>query len=287
MNNYEKDLKARYENLYSKAKPDGKTWMDVPPPIPFVGDDYGKYRRIKVLVYGSAENLTYLNGLFKEEIRTQAPMERNRSNFERWVDGRTGKESKSINNWFPWVHMTPISDGTLLTIARYLLDVFGKTGFATSPSEFIQQIAVGNYGKFSLMGKDNLDYASKPDLLAASHGYVLADMEILKPEVVIVPKTIHWSGFKELMNGHEGHSPKEVWRIYQTNGRASGHAKRELERSDTSKMTTRPDWVDQWVRMISPGKRGFMAHQLDWIDMKLEQQHSGENPDWHLRFPHA
>src|SRR5690606_8396300 len=91
---------------------------------------------------------------------------------------------KSKHDFFPWVHMSPVSDGTLPTVARYLLELSGNAGFSRSPEEFLQQIAVVNYGKFSLKGGRNLDYASNSQKLSVSEPLILKDLEILRPDIV-------------------------------------------------------------------------------------------------------
>jgi len=276
----EAKLEEAYRELWTPESI-GTHWVRAEPAIPFVGDHYGSDGRPRVLVYGSAENLTHLSGA--DEAKRWAPMDRNRKVFERWRQKDFDKEKQSLDNWFPRLHITPISDGTLLTVARYLLEVFGKTGFSTNPGEFIQQIAVGNYGKFSLTGKGNVDYASKPDLLAASHGYVLADMEVLKPEVVIVPKTIHWSGFKELMNGHVGHRPKQVWRIYQTNGRVIRTTiQKQLKNNSGHANKGRPAWVTEWCAHVL--KNVNMHAYLDWIDLKIATGDGSSKARWPVVF---
>jgi len=270
MNEIEHQLKLSYQQLDENRKPDGTIWVEAPPAIPFVGDGYGQDGRCKLLVYGSAENLNF-------DRTGQLTYFRNREQFDGWKN----------NSFFPPIHMTPISDGTLLTLARYLLHVFKQEPFSVEPEAFLQQIAVGNYGKFSLRGDSNEDYANKPMLLKDSDQYVLADLELLEPDMVILPKTIHWSRFKTLLKERVGHEPKEVWRIYQTNTRATTHAKRELDKAREVSRPERPEWVERWLKQIVVSKQGFMAHQLDWVDLKVDQEGSDEKPAWHIRYPMA
>lgn len=262
MNTYEQKLRSRYEDIYRRDIPDRDTWVQAPPAIPFVGDNYGEDGRCKVLVYGSAENLNY-------ERNGELDHGRNREEFERWRAGRTGKAVKSMDNWFPWVHMTPISDGTLLTVARYLLHMFrNDERFSDDPIEFLQQIAVVNYGKLSLKGSRNADYASKPKLLGQSDAYVVADMDVLQPEVVILPVSIHWNRFDAILKGRGDHKPGEVWRIYQTNtGVINRTVKKQLPQSIDRSANARPTWVSGWTSHISKGID--MAAYLDWLDWKI------------------
>ncbi len=180
----EDQLKKKYGEIHINDQPDENIWINADAATPFVGDNYGAIGLPKVLVYGSAENLTYANNLTLSATR-------NRDFFEEGPQG--------ADQFFPRVHITPITDGSLLTAARYLLEIFKKDGFSAEPKGFLQQIAVSNYGKFSLKGKKNSDYASKPKLLKASHQYVLADLEVLKPDVVILPRSIYQHSFNGLL----------------------------------------------------------------------------------------
>ena len=280
MNNYSEELKTRYSELYAADTPTDK-WIGAKPAVPFVGDQYRNDSRCKVLVYGSAENLTHLAKLSKEEIDVKAPIERNRMLFNQWAEGRTGNRKKSIRNWFPWVHMTPISDGTLLTAARYLLHRFGKEGFDPEPEVFLQQIAVGNYGKFSLNKNINKDYASAQILLNLSKKYVQADLETLSPDVVIMPRTIHMHGLKPIVQDRS--QRPEVWRIYQTNSRVINRTIRNqlpAERHEYTKV--RPAWSENWCEHTP--KSVDMDAYLDWLDWKISTGDGSTKERWPIVF---
>ncbi len=211
MNAQEEQLEKKYREIHVNDQLDEKVWINEAPATPFVGENYGANGLPKVLVYGSAD---------------------------------FGGEKKSKDNFFPWVHITPVADGSLLTVGRYLLEIFGKEGFSTKSKDFLQQIAVSNYGKFSLT--TNKDYARVPKLLEASHLYVLTDLEVLKPDVVILPKSIYGNSFNRLLK-NENLSKPAIWTIYQTSaGVINRSIKEQLAKVDR-KETGRSGWTQKWI----------------------------------------
>lgn len=260
--NREKALTDRYQSEFGKLPSDlwGETWIQETPAVPFVGDHYGVNGLPKVLVYGSAENLNW-------DYPKPMSAHRNKEVFNEWKASRNG-------NWFPAVHMTPVSDGTLLTATRYLLELYGATGFATYPEKFISQIAVGNYGKFSLTGTKNTDYASKPKLLKVSDPFVKADVEELEPEIIIMPGSIHYHAFRWLLNPKDPstkprHMPEHIWDIYQTNaGVINRHINRQLKKNGWTVEKERGGWAREWMNHIPRNIR--MGRYLDWLDLRKD-----------------
>ncbi|MCC6938737.1 MAG: hypothetical protein IT226_10995 [Flavobacteriales bacterium] len=267
--NREKALTDRYRSEFGKLPSDlwGDTWTKETPAVPFVGEHYGASSLPKVLVYGSAENLNW-------DYPKPLSAHRNKEAFSKWKNKNYEGMESSIGNWFPWVQMTPVSDGTLLTAARYLLELHGATGFATDPEGFIGQIAVGNYGKFSLTGRKNADYASKPKLLKVSDPFVKADVEELEPEIIIMPGSIHYHAFRGLLNPKDPstkprHMPEHIWGIYQTNaGNINRHINRQLKKNGWTEEKEREGWVREWMNHIPRNIR--MGRYLDWIDLRKD-----------------
>lgn len=92
--------------------------------------------------------------------------------------------------------MAPLDDGSLLTAALYaylrILEQRGADiGKEERPAEFYERICFGNYCKYTLSAKRNRDYAGDRSLLKASREYIEADMEVLRPGLVILPKKIY------------------------------------------------------------------------------------------------
>ncbi len=156
-----------------------------PAPVPFIGSQFDEPRRKKVLVYASAERFSWVP---EDEEGTK--------------DRLRHRLHDKGDKLFRQVHIEPISNGGLLTVARYLLHRFKGQGhanceFSKKPREFIEEIAVANFGKFSLLvrtekgKKKNQDYASHGPTLAHSLRYVAKDLEALKPDLLILPYTIY------------------------------------------------------------------------------------------------
>ncbi len=156
--------------------------------IPFVGKDYFN-QKTKILLYASAENLSkyHLNNtpyLDDDEFAVN----RHRRFFD-----------DSLRNpylFYPNVHIQPITDGGLALVAYYIFcQLNGFQGFM--PTEFLEMICFANYCKYTISGiysssgKQNTDYASHREYLSYSHNYIKTDFQLLRPDYVIIPKTIY------------------------------------------------------------------------------------------------
>lgn len=276
LNKYEEQLKEQYRALHNKRKPDLHIWHQTKPAIPFVGDRFGKEGRVKVLVYGSAENLNW-------KFPADMPFHRNREAFNRWKAKDFGVNISSIDNWFPWVHMTPVSDGTLLTTARYLLELFDQPGFSTDPGEFLSEVAIGNYSKFSL--RSGRDPAGVPEFLIVSDDHVLQDLHILQPDVVVLPRRIHANRFFHLRD-RSAHKPKLILGIYQTNAQVINRTIRpQLAKGGLERPSLRYGWQKHWLSHIPPKVR--MDYYLDWLDWRCGKRPDLNRPKWTIRHDHG
>lgn len=180
----EKKLEKRYSELFKneinsrwavKKKSDPK--KIVSPSIPFIGKNYDD---LKILLYASAENLTYYKDEEEQLDNDKIAINRHRYCFE--------KSSKEA--FFPFVHIGPVQNGALLLIMAYLIKKVKNKRFS-DPYKLIENIAVANFGKFSIKSEDkNIDYPGDIEKLEKSLRYIKSDIEILKPEIVILPKTI-------------------------------------------------------------------------------------------------
>jgi hypothetical protein len=269
----EQALINRYSDLYAGQNL-GSDWLDYRPAVPFVGSEYGSSKP-RILVYGSAENLTH------EPTYDLMTFSRNREAFESWRTVAPGEKQLTRGNRFPWLHMEPVRDGTLPTAARYLLEVFNLSGFATDPAAFLQEIVIGNYGKFSLQAKRNRnrDYASDSAWLAESRAYVEADLEVLAPSIVIVPWTIYQHGFAQVLQRAPARPPR-VWRIYQTNAQVINvTVSRQLNAAGVEPLNDRPTWVKEWVSLVT---RARMDRYLDWVDWRAGRSRGRQAPEWYI-----
>ena len=141
--------------------------------IPFIGK---KYNETKVLLYASAENLSRYDGYLEKDSDA---LNRRRGTYN------------EMHNFFPDVHIAPVADGSLLIVTAYILNILGKTLQYSTPHEFIEYIAVDNFCKFSIKSKANIDYAKDLEKIRYSLEYIKTDLELLKPEIMILPKTIY------------------------------------------------------------------------------------------------
>ena len=131
-------------------------------------------------------------------------------------------ESESTSWFFPNVHIQPMNDGTLATAVLYIASRFVEIG-ADKPREFYERIAIANYGKYTKetehqenirtgkgnYGSDtNTDYTQMSikkarECLQESHPFLKIDLEILRPEIIILPEKLYYRDrkyFDEIAN---------------------------------------------------------------------------------------
>lgn len=206
LNTYERALLSEYERRYSGTP----TWAyPFAPPIPFVGDSYGTAGRAKVLIYASAENLTYSR---KPNVDLPMLLPENqmiRSRYDHAVRGGT------------CVHIQPIDNGSLLLAGRHALTHIRHQGtFSTSsPEAFLNEIAVANPGKFSINAIQNRDYAGDGTPWLASKTFIQADLALLEPDIIILPRTILGALRSEPVNLDIRHTGRTIAPNYQITAR--------------------------------------------------------------------
>lgn len=174
--------------------------------IPFIGKEFGKHTR--VLLYASAENLVdYTSNQYTYLDNDDYAINRHRASFDEW------KEEDGI---FPSVHIAPVNNGCLAIATCYILEELGikDKEEQISPTDFLEKIAVANFGKFSIEGKTNKDYASDSDPLSMSDPYIEEDIKILKPDIIIMPKSIYRTK-KEFLDRIKGNA--RIIGIHQIN----------------------------------------------------------------------
>ena len=178
-------------------------------PIPFVGKDYHK-EATKILLYASAENLTGYTGYLDSD---EDAINRHRNFYEWSVANR--------DSFYPCVHIQPINDGALALVALYVYMKF-KSVDQINPSEFLEKISLANYCKYTIQPEKqngqfrNRDYAGNADYLQYSHDYLKADIELLKPDYIIMPKAIYWTD-KAFIDQVKGDA--KIIPVYQMNAR--------------------------------------------------------------------
>lgn len=210
----------------------------LPPSIPFVGNEYGKWNGI--LVYASAENLSHYErtpSTIPEYIHDDRVLNRHRAAFECNTNG----------GFFDEVHMEPFQNGSLLVACSYFIwKQFGET--IEHPTELLESIAAANFCKFSISGKVNKDYAGDFKKQMESLPYVLADLESLKPGHVLIPKKFLTNATVKTELQRIAPNTK-FWGLPQFNATViNTHLKKHAERSkvirDKMKGTSLATWID-------------------------------------------
>ncbi len=149
------------------------------PPIPLIGKDYRPGHGI--LIYASAENLSWLNDP-SEPVRFMA-----RDAWNRYrVQYNKGKNS---DGFFPTVGIQPVNDGGLLTAGWFIAQKF-RLACPIQPRTFLEKNAVSNWCKFSIRSSTNRDYITDIKKLTPSLPYVIGELAVLQPAIVLVPKQI-------------------------------------------------------------------------------------------------
>lgn len=179
--------------------------------IPFVGKYYHQ-EKTKILLYASAENLSdyCCKGQDYLDCNDYA-VNRHRNSFDSSVS--------KPDVFFPDVHIQPINDGCLAIVALYVYLKFQSID-KILPAEFLERISLANYCKYSIQPDPskpkNQDYAGNPNYLSKSHAYVENDIKILKPDYIIMPKTIYWAD-RDFVDAVKGDA--KIIPIYQINAR--------------------------------------------------------------------
>ncbi|MEQ9439352.1 MAG: hypothetical protein RIG62_09900 [Cyclobacteriaceae bacterium] len=234
----------------------------VPPSIPFVGKNYDQ---TKVLLYASAENLMYYTRSNEHSDILDDPMNavnRHRYSFEKY----------SKDDFFPYVHIAPINDGSLLTVTSYILKKMDII-FHSKPIDLAESISLGNFGKFSIgTNERNIDYASNIKYLKYSLPYIEADLSILKPQVIIMPAKIYEKkAVRSLIN--EILPSVTVIPIYQINARNINMLfSRQYEKKEISEISDFYEWQKRLSNGITGKTNDNFLSVYTYIDKILEDK---------------
>lgn len=163
------------------------TFTDMPkwawpfhPPIPLVGRNYEPDKGL--LIYASAENLSWLNKeTTPSRLVTDEAWNRYRVQYEK--DGRHSEA------FFPDVGIQPVTDGGLFAAGLFVAEQVGLP-FRRTPRAFLETIAVTNWCKFSIRSANNQDYIADVKKLTASLPFVVGELALLRPAIVLIPKSV-------------------------------------------------------------------------------------------------
>lgn len=178
------ELVTRFRRLHTE--PPQWAWQFAPS-IPFVGTRYRPGDGL--LVYASAENLTWLNKkgvTVPERFTGDGAWDRYRVRYE--------ETNGAGSSFFPDVGIQPVTDGGLVAAALF---VAGRLDLpkADSPRAFLETTAFTNWAKFTVKRAGygaavNADYADVQGKLGESLAYVVTELAVLRPKVVLIPKAI-------------------------------------------------------------------------------------------------
>lgn len=274
------------------------------PTIPFVGKQYAE-QNVKILVYASAENLS---GYWKgndddwpgDWLDDDAfAINRHRNCF----DNEEMQQSRKQSGKLPYVHCGPMEDGGLLTAVMYLASKL-RNGYVDEPYKFYESIAFGNYGKFSIetelqaairnnpalaedkarlkkikkeLNRCNKDYATMSEYLKISSAYIQADIEILKPDYIIMPN-VKDNGFIASVKGNA-----KTIRIYQMISRVvnnyiapskRNHYCSKYSKRDVNELPTAVKFAYESIRGINLENYRYV---FDYLDQTLALELSKGN----------
>lgn len=238
------NLKKEYSNIFTKNKPEWAVKKKsnnnelVHPSIPFIGKEYND---TKILLYASAENLSYYinqNKEMKHLDNDVAAKDRHRYCFENCSD----------NRFFPHLHIEPVNNGALIVILAYLLKKLLNYNTFNSPYDLVEKVSIANFGKFSIEAEKNIDYVKDLRKLNYSIPFIKADIEFLNPDIIIIPETI-FDYHPEIKNFIKNLAPNaKIIPIYQiTSTTINTHIHKNFDIMNKDEL---PKWLVDWHEKI-------------------------------------
>jgi len=260
------DLISAYSKLRAADSSNDK-YLKYPPSIPFIGNRYFEAQS-RILVYASAENLTYALENPSSGINSLAENEQRNRHYHYFTYRNDDRKR------YPEIHMRPIKVGGLLLVAKYIADSKFPGIFSNNRYDFLDQICCGNIGKFSLATTTNKDYAGDIRHLIDSVPYIINDIEVLQPELIILPLTSlralsksDASIAKQLVNNLKHIDHIGIYQVNQRviNGAITSWIKKQPLRSPIVQFS----WFNEWNDQIEP--KMDMQKYLEWLSFLLAQ----------------
>lgn len=246
-----KELIKNFKTLHKQKL----SWAwDYNPSIPLIGNNFKPGKGL--LIYASAENLSWMKGsTIPERFLGEKSWNRYRICYE-----ESGRKSK---DFFPDVGIQPATNGCLLSAGLFLSQKYGLPARKT-PRGFLETIAVSNWCKFSIESNKNRDYISDPKKLASSVAFVVNELSVLKPKVVLVPKQIWTYGI--LRAAMQGASPNTKFiEAPQFNAQVvNTHLKKYDHSAQKLRKTYNETPLASWMQNL---KRINLAHAWRYIAM--------------------
>jgi len=183
------ELIQKFKDIFEKThnnRPPDWAWP-FKPSIPLVGENYKPGKGL--LIYASAENLSWHNN--KDNPLHQFFTGDNVWNRYRLQCEMIGRNSE---DFFPYVGIQPVNDGGLLAAGLFTATKYGLQ-HEKNPRSFLETIAVTNWNKFSIRSPGKNEDIRGIKKLTASLAFVVAELMVLQPAVVLIPRTV-WRHLK-------------------------------------------------------------------------------------------
>ncbi|MBS0160943.1 MAG: hypothetical protein JSS26_20375 [Nitrospira sp.] len=133
-----------------------------------------------------------------------------------------------------------------------------------SAEDFLEEVTVANPSKFTIAGDANIDPAKKAMYWPPSKPYIVADLDLIKPDIIIVPRTIlsKLSGRKVGL----GASLRSFTILpnWQITSRTVRNARRVVPGKNLSKIELSPFSI--W-KLTRGAERWGMEYYLQWLDV--------------------
>ena len=192
-----------------------------------------------------------------ERFQNERVWDRYRAVFE-----ETGRNSESF---YPDVGIAPVSNGGLFVAARHIAEKIGLPVDA-EPRCFLETLALTNWAKFTIHENVNQDYIDDPKRPIESLPYVIAELSLLRPAVVLIPKAI-WNHpiHRAAMRGA---SPKTKFLpIPQFNAQVVNCHLRGYERqAQDLKIKLAHDPIDRWMDELKNVNRSHAWRYLAFLE---------------------
>ena len=183
------ELIQKFKDIFEKThnnRPPDWAWP-FKPSIPLVGENYKPGKGL--LIYASAENLSWHNNKKDSPLHQFFTEENAWNRYRIQYDEYCSKPNKSHPKvYFPNVGIQPVSDGGLLAAGLFTAIKYGLQQ-EESPRSFLETIAVTNWNKFSIRSPGKNEDIRGIKKLTASLAFVVAELMVLQPAVVLIPRT--------------------------------------------------------------------------------------------------
>ncbi len=246
-------LSEAYVAEYCRSAAPDWAFQGIAPAIPYIGTRFLEAPK-KILIYASAENL--------------ASDSKHRENLTGWEKREQIKRAYHgglLPDGMPCVMIEPVNNGSLLMAARHALHKHDPSLSFSSASakDFLEEVAVANPSKFAIAGDRNQDPAGKVKYWPLSKPYILADLALTKPDVIVIPRTIlsrlksRKVGLAEILR------PYNILPNRQITARTVRNAGREVivQHGATREHSPFMTW-----RLTRGAERWGMEDYLDWLD---------------------